>query len=133
MPRDTGCVHSRPGHAAARRRTRPLTFQYSSTAGARSRRDRAPALSVDRGGPRRMADIAVGIRARSAGEYPGPAVLSCPAGLSFLGDVDTRLAIDDTDHPRAGTTLGLSGTLSISVASQLCRGYRRDRRTASRP
>src|SRR5882757_2195641 len=77
-----------------------------------------------------MADIAVGIRARSAGESRCLARLSRLAGIPFLGDADARLAMDDADHCLAGATAGVGWTLSISVASQLRRGCRRDCRAA---
>ena len=42
-----------------------------------------PALSVDRRGACRMADIAMGAWARPAGEYAGPALVSRLQGLRF--------------------------------------------------
>jgi protein-S-isoprenylcysteine O-methyltransferase Ste14 len=56
-----------------------------------------------------MADIAVGIWARSTGEYRCLALLSGVAGLSFLGDADARLAMDDANHCAPGTPLVSAG------------------------
>ena len=111
------------------------SYQYPQAPGPRRRRGRARALSADRRGARRMADIAVGTRARSARERRCLVALSGTAGLSLLGDAVARLAMDDADHHPAGTAPGVGGTLSLPVASQLCRGCRRDRRASacSRP
>src|SRR5260370_40910923 len=80
-----------------------------------------------------MADIAVDIRARSAGESRCLARLSRLAGIPFLGDANARLAMDDADHCLAGATAGVGWTLLICVASPLRRGCRRDRRCAIGP
>jgi hypothetical protein len=45
-----------------------------------------------------MVGVAVGIWTRSAGEFRRLHWLPRPAGLSFLGNANARLAMDDADH-----------------------------------
>src|ERR1700688_496450 len=50
---------------------------------------------------------------------------------AFLGDAHARRAVDPPDHYSARAAAGVGRTVPVSVASQLCGRYRRDRRAAA--
>ena len=76
--------------------------QHQQAQGTRRIRGGATTLSLDRRGACGLADIALDFRTRSARERRCLAALRRPAGFSYLGDADTRRALDDADHHSAG-------------------------------